>query len=70
MSALFGSKKQEPQRVQRMPLPDDEQAKQAAARSRQSSLSRTGRASTILSRRGTSEAGTTSYSNSLLGSMS
>lgn len=69
MGALFGDKRQRvvqqaPTPVARMPV-QFEQNRQAAAQTRRKLSSRSGRSSTILSRRG--EAGTTSYANSLLG---
>lgn len=68
MGALFGGKEKTPVQqvtpVARMPVPF-EQNRQAAAQTRRRLSSRSGRSSTILSRRG--EAGTTAYSNSLLG---
>jgi hypothetical protein len=65
MSFLFG-KKQKQADPTPMPVPDDAQARAADLRQRQQIASRSGRASTMLSRR-TGDAGTTSYSNSLLG---
>lgn len=66
MGALFGSKPKPPE-VVRMPLPEDPQAKMAAERKRREIGARSGRTSTMLSRNASSEAGTSSYSNSLLG---
>ncbi|TGV15818.1 hypothetical protein EN816_00780 [Mesorhizobium sp. M8A.F.Ca.ET.173.01.1.1] len=70
MSFLFGkpsTPKPEPTPV--MPVPDDAAAKAADQRQKQMIASRTGRASTVLSRpAGGREAGTASYGNSLLGS--
>jgi hypothetical protein len=69
MSALFG-KKPKPEPPTPMPVPDDAQARAADLRQRQQIAARTGRASTMLSRRQGatgSDAGTTSYANSLLG---
>jgi hypothetical protein len=68
MSALFG-KKPKVADATPMPVPDDADALAAAARQKQQIASRTGRASTVLSRRsGAGEAGTSSYANTLLGS--
>jgi len=68
MGALFGGGKQQaapkPTPVARMPV-QFEQNRQAMAQTRRKLSSRSGRSSTMLSRR--SEAGTTAYSNSLLG---
>lgn len=68
MGALFGGGKQTTQQVvtpvTKMPV-QFEQNRQAAAQTRRKLSSRTGRSSTMLTRRG--EAGTTAYSNSLLG---
>lgn len=72
MSFLFGS----PQKaatpttpavapVQRMPVPNSVLSRQAAQRERSRITNRSGRSSTILTRRG--EPGTNAYSNSLLG---
>lgn len=66
MSFLFNKPKPEP--AVRMPVPDDASAQAAAARQKQAIASRTGRASTVLSRRTGGDAGTSSYSNTLLGS--
>ncbi|WP_156394421.1 hypothetical protein [Mesorhizobium sp. Root172] len=68
MSGLFG-KKPTPEPVAVMPVPDDAAAKAADLRQRQQIASRTGRASTVMTRRssGGGDAGTSSYSNSLLG---
>jgi hypothetical protein len=70
MSGLFGEKPKKPEPV-RMPLPDeDDKSRIAAAEQRRKISQRSGRASTMLSRRSsqrTGEAGTSSYSNSLLG---
>jgi len=51
------------------PLPDvnDNIAKAAAQKAREEAKSRKGRASTILTKRPTSEAGTASYTNTYLG---
>lgn len=68
MSGLFG-KAPDPAPAVRMPVPDDAAAQAAKARQQQQIASRSGRASTVLSRpTGGSEAGTSSYGNSLLGS--
>jgi hypothetical protein len=69
MGGLFG-KKPDPAPAVRMPVPDDQAALAAQQRQRQQIASRSGRASTMLSRRpsGGGDAGTSSYSNSLLGS--
>lgn len=68
MGALFGGGKQQaapaPTPVARMPV-QFEQNRTAAAQTRRKLSSRSGRSSTMLSRRG--EAGTTAYGNSLLG---
>lgn len=67
MSNLFG-KTPDPTPATPMPVPDDAAAKAAKARQQQQIASRSGRASTVLSRpSGGGEAGTSSYSNSLLG---
>lgn len=52
----------------RMPVPDDTASVAAADRQKRAIAARSGRASTVMSRRSGGEAGTTSYSNSLLGS--
>lgn len=67
MSALFG-KKPQPEPAVRMPVPDDTAALAAQQRQKQQIATRTGRASTVLSRRTGGDAGTSSYGNSLLGS--
>lgn len=68
MSSLFG-KAPKPEAPVRMPVPDDTAALAAADRQRKAIATRSGRASTVMSRRsGNGEAGTSSYSNSLLGS--
>lgn len=67
MSFLFGGKKQQPEPVARMPVPEDADARMAAERQRRSIANRSGRSSTILSRQRGAEAGTSSYGNSLLG---
>lgn len=68
MSGLFSTstKKEEPVR---MPVPDDPASKAAQERERRKVANRGGRASTILTspESRTSTAGTTSYTNSLLG---
>lgn len=66
MGALFGKPK-EPTAV-RMPDTDDPVIKQAEARKRREIAGRSGRQSTMLSRGGSGDAGTSSYRNSLLGS--
>lgn len=66
MSFLFG-KAPKPEPAQRMPVPDDKDARMAAERQRMKIAGRSGRQSTMLSRGRTGEAGTSSYSNSLLG---
>lgn len=70
MSGLFGGKTPDPTPVARMPVPDDAAAQAAKARQQQQIATRSGRASTVLSRPtgGGREAGTSSYGNSLLGS--
>ncbi|RUU80006.1 hypothetical protein [Mesorhizobium sp. M7A.F.Ca.MR.362.00.0.0] len=68
MGFLF-PKKPEPEAAKAMPVPDDASSRAADARQKQLIASRTGRASTVLSRpTGGGEAGTSSYGNSLLGS--
>lgn len=69
MSFLFGGKPK-PAAPTPMPVPDDAAAKAADMRQRQQIAARTGRASTVMSRRpsGGGDAGTSSYGNSLLGS--
>ena len=66
MSGLFG-KAPKPADPTPMPVPDDAAAKAADMRQRQMIAARSGRASTMLSRQNSGSAGTTSYSNSLLG---
>ncbi|RWK39254.1 MAG: hypothetical protein EOR40_04385 [Mesorhizobium sp.] len=67
MGALFGSKPKVADPTP-MPVPDDAAAKAADLRQRQMIASRSGRASTMLSRQsGGAPAGTQSYGNSLLG---
>lgn len=68
MGALFGKAK-EP-KVVRMPDANDPAIKQSEERKRREIASRSGRSSTMLTRNagGGGEAGTRSYSNSLLGS--
>lgn len=56
-----------------MPVVDDASSKAAAERARLAAINRGGRASTVMTRRSsvvrpTAEGGTTSYTNSLLGS--
>ncbi len=52
-----------------MPVVDDASSKAAAERARLAAINRGGRASTVMTRRRpTAEGGTTSYTNSLLGS--
>lgn len=68
MSGLFG-KAPQPEAAVRMPVPDDPAAQAAQQRQKQLIASRSGRASTVMTRRsGGGDAGTSSYSNSLLGS--
>jgi len=66
MGALFGKAK--PPKVVRMPDQNDPVIKQSEERKRREIAARSGRSSTMLSRSGGGEAGTRSYSNSLLGS--
>ncbi|MBZ9873089.1 hypothetical protein LB542_19770 [Mesorhizobium sp. BR1-1-9] len=68
MSFLFG-KKPTVEAPTPMPVPDDASAKAADLRQRQQIAARSGRSSTMLSRRQTTggDAGTSSYGNSLLG---
>lgn len=66
MSSLFGGK-QKASDPTPMPVEDDAAAKAADLRQRQQIAARSGRASTMLSRQSGGNAGTTSYSNSLLG---
>lgn len=72
MSFLFGGGGQSSAPTQavsapaRMPTPNSAVARNAASRERNRIFSRSGRSSTILSRRG-GEPGTAAYSNSLLG---
>lgn len=68
MGALFGKAK--PPTVVRMPDQNDPNIRQAEERKRREIAGRSGRSSTMLSRGagGGGEAGTRSYSNSLLGS--
>lgn len=67
MGGLFG-KPPKPEPAVRMPVPDDAAALAAQQRQRQQIASRSGRASTVMTRRPTGDAGTSSYGNSLLGS--
>lgn len=67
MGALFG-KKPTPEPAVRMPVPDDAAALAAQQRQKQQIAQRTGRASTVMTRRTGGDAGTSSYGNSLLGS--
>lgn len=64
MGFLFSSNKSSTP-VTKMPV-QSEQDRAAAAEARRRAAGRTGRSSTIMTRRG-SEAGTQAYSNSLLG---
>lgn len=68
MGAFFGKAK--PPTVVRMPDQNDPNIRQAEERKRREIAGRSGRSSTMLSRGagGGGEAGTRSYSNSLLGS--
>ena len=68
MGGLFGGDKPKPAEPVRMPVPDDTASLAAADRQKRQIAQRTGRASTVLSRRTGGEAGTSSYGNSLLGS--
>jgi len=66
MGALFGKAK--PPTVVRMPDQSDPVVRQSEERKRREIAARSGRSSTMLSRNaGGGEAGTRSYSNSLLG---
>lgn len=65
MSELFGKKPEQPKPV-RMPVEDDAESKAAQERQRRAIATRGGRSSTVLSRP-SSGAGTSAYSNSLLG---
>lgn len=68
MGALFGGKPKAPTPV-RMPDANDPAIRQQEERKRREIMARSGRSSTMLSRNaGGGEAGTRSYSNSLLGS--
>lgn len=67
MGFLF-PKKPTPEAAKPMPVPDDAATKAAELRQKQAIASRSGRASTVMSRRTGAEAGTSSYANSLLGS--
>lgn len=64
MGALFNPSK--PKGPQRMPDENDPATRDAEERKRRQIVGRSGRASTMLTRRG--EAGTAAYTNSLLGS--
>lgn len=66
MSGLFGKKPKESEPV-RMPVPKDEESRAAAERKRMQISERGGRASTVLTRRRSGDAGTSAYGNSLLG---
>jgi hypothetical protein len=66
MSGLFG-KKPEPAPVVKMPVPADTQQKAAEDRKKREIMSRSGRASTVLTRGSGASAGTAAYQNSLLG---
>lgn len=66
MSGLFGKKPKEPEPV-RMPVPEDAESRAAAERKRREVSERGGRASTVMTRRKTGDAGTSAYGNSLLG---
>lgn len=66
MGALFGKSK--PPKVVRMPDTNDPVIRQSEERKRREIAARSGRSSTMLSRSSGGEAGTRSYSNSLLGS--
>ena len=66
MGALFGKPK--PPAVVRMPDTNDPVIRQSEERKRREIAARSGRSSTMLSRSSGGEAGTRSYSNSLLGS--
>lgn len=66
MGALFGKSK--PPKVVRMPDANDPVIRQSEERKRREIAARSGRSSTMLSRSSGGEAGTRSYSNSLLGS--
>lgn len=66
MGALFGKPK--PPKVVRMPDTNDPVIRQSEERKRREIAARSGRSSTMLSRSSGGEAGTRSYSNSLLGS--
>lgn len=71
MGALFG-KAPKPTPVQRMPDANSQAVLEAERRKRMEIANRQGRTSTILSRRGSGTsgaAGTTAYTNSLLGSV-
>ena len=69
MGDLFG-KAPKPTPVPRMPDSNSQAVLEAERRKRMEIASRQGRTSTILSRRGASgAAGTTAYTNSLLGSV-
>jgi hypothetical protein len=65
MGGLFSKPK--PPKPVRMPVPEDADQQAAEDRKRQQIMSRSGRASTILSGNNGGSAGTRAYSNSLLG---
>lgn len=67
MGGLFG-KTPKPEPAVRMPVPDDASALAAQDRQKRLIATRTGRASTVMSRNRGGDAGTSSYGNSLLGS--
>ena len=67
MSALFGSKPKAPEPI-RMPVEGDADSRAAAERQRRAISGRSGRSSTVMTPRSRgAEAGTTSYTNSVLG---
>lgn len=66
MGALFGDKPEKPKPV-RMPVAGDVAERNAAARERRNIGERSGRSSTIMTRPTGATAGTTAYTNSLLG---
>lgn len=71
MGGLFGSSKPKPTPVQPMPDTEDPAVKEAQKRAAAAVQQRSGRTSTVLTtpttRAATPNAGTTAYSNSLLG---